>query len=254
MSCAVLASITVDEKNPVYHSAGNCLIETASKTLIAGCKNSIIPDDNSVTKIGFSAFDGCSGLTSISIPSGVTDIDESESEYEMLLQATMESLLMDDLRVATACGVDLETFHAALEARLWEVGYNYVSVYYTDTEDGGKLYQVCDLSTGEAVDVYLLYYLCADGTTVDTLFSYSPSGQDETLSNLCGVYLGAAMYLLDADNATTNLANMMNNATESDDGMAVTYYTELNGYAYVMYLEQTSDTTIDITCGVSYTE
>ena len=42
--CSELESITVEEGNSVYHSAGNCLIETASKTLIAGCKTSIIPD------------------------------------------------------------------------------------------------------------------------------------------------------------------------------------------------------------------
>ncbi|MBQ7381026.1 MAG: leucine-rich repeat domain-containing protein, partial [Clostridia bacterium] len=76
LSCDALASITVDEKNPVYHSAGNCLIETSSKTLIAGCKNSVIPNDNSVTKIGISAFDGCRGLASIHIPDGVTSIDD----------------------------------------------------------------------------------------------------------------------------------------------------------------------------------
>ena len=53
------------------------MIETENKTLIAGCKNSIIPDDGSVTSIGNSAFSGCTGLTSIEIPDSVETIGVS---------------------------------------------------------------------------------------------------------------------------------------------------------------------------------
>ena len=72
--CTGLTSIVVDEGNYVYHSAGNCIIETASKTLIVGCKNSIIPDDGSVTSIGGFAFWNCDGLTTVTIPDSVTSI------------------------------------------------------------------------------------------------------------------------------------------------------------------------------------
>ena len=74
--CSSLTSIQVDEDNPVYQSAGNCLIETATKTLIVGCQNSIIPADGSVTSIGDEAFYGCDGLTSIVIPDSVTSIGD----------------------------------------------------------------------------------------------------------------------------------------------------------------------------------
>ena len=74
--CTGLTSITVAKGNTKYHSAENCLIETESKTLIAGCKNSIIPTDGSVTSIGGAAFEGCTGLTSITIPDSVTSIGE----------------------------------------------------------------------------------------------------------------------------------------------------------------------------------
>ena len=74
--CTGLTSITVAKGNTKYHSAENCLIETESKTLIAGCKNSIIPTDGSVTSIGERAFYGCTGLTSVTIPDSVTSIGD----------------------------------------------------------------------------------------------------------------------------------------------------------------------------------
>ena len=75
-NCAKLSTIRVAEGNPVYHSAGNCLIETASKTLVVGCVNSVIPADGSVVRIGKDAFFGRSGLT-VAIPECVTEIGEA---------------------------------------------------------------------------------------------------------------------------------------------------------------------------------
>lgn len=75
--CTNLTEITVDAANAVYHAAGNCVINTKTHTLIAGCANSTIPDDGSVTSIGSSAFNGCTGLTNIVIPSKVTSIGAS---------------------------------------------------------------------------------------------------------------------------------------------------------------------------------
>ena len=75
--CSSLTSLAVDECNTFYHSVGNCIIRTKSKTLVVGCKNSVIPTDGSVTSINDSAFFGCSDLTSITIPDGVTSIGDS---------------------------------------------------------------------------------------------------------------------------------------------------------------------------------
>ncbi len=75
--CSELESISVEEGNTQYRSAGNCIIETTTNTLIAGCNNSVIPDDGSVTKIGEWAFEGCFKLENITIPDCVTSIGDS---------------------------------------------------------------------------------------------------------------------------------------------------------------------------------
>lgn len=97
--CSGLTSIVVEEGNSVYHSKDNCLINTAEKTLIRGCKNSIIPSDGSVTSIerafygctllerinipdtittiGYGAFGGCTNLIEVTIPESVTSIGNS---------------------------------------------------------------------------------------------------------------------------------------------------------------------------------
>ena len=74
VSCDALVSITVEEGNPVYHSSGNCIIETATKTLMIGFDNSVIPTDGSVTNIGKRAFWGRAALIDITIPDSVTSI------------------------------------------------------------------------------------------------------------------------------------------------------------------------------------
>ena len=75
--CNSLERIEVAPDNPFYHSAGNCLIGTESKILIAGCNTSTIPSDGSVTSIGSGAFSGCSLLENIMIPDSVTEIGEN---------------------------------------------------------------------------------------------------------------------------------------------------------------------------------
>ncbi|MCH5307863.1 MAG: leucine-rich repeat domain-containing protein, partial [Prevotella sp.] len=97
--CSGLTSIIVEDGNTVYDSRNNCnaIIETATNTLLTGCKNTTIPNDitsiesqafmyceltsiiipNNVTSIGINAFSGCKKMTSITIGNNVTSIGSS---------------------------------------------------------------------------------------------------------------------------------------------------------------------------------
>jgi hypothetical protein len=80
-ACNGLTSIVVSDTNTVYDSRNNCnaIIEKSTNKLIAGCKNTIIP--NSVTSIGNYAFFKCSNLTSVTIPDSVTSIGDYAFDY-----------------------------------------------------------------------------------------------------------------------------------------------------------------------------
>ena len=74
--CTSLASVMVSADNTVYDSREGCnaIIEIETNTLIAGCRNTVIPEG--VTGIADYAFVYCISLTSIDIPSGVTSIGD----------------------------------------------------------------------------------------------------------------------------------------------------------------------------------
>ena len=73
--CPDLIEFNVESSNPVYHSGGNCLIDTAEKMIVLGCEGSIIPRDENVIGIYSWAFDGISHLTELYISEYMTDID-----------------------------------------------------------------------------------------------------------------------------------------------------------------------------------
>ncbi|MBQ2188162.1 MAG: leucine-rich repeat domain-containing protein [Bacteroidales bacterium] len=74
--CA-FSGIVVDPENSVYDSRNDCnaIIETSTNELLTGCRSTII--SNTVTSIGYCAFRGVQGMTSIEIPNSVTNIGEN---------------------------------------------------------------------------------------------------------------------------------------------------------------------------------
>ena len=80
-NCISLSSISVDLGNSTFDSRDNCnaIIRTSDNTLIAGCKNTVIP--STVKNIGDHAFSSCSSISSITIPNNVITIGD-EAFYD----------------------------------------------------------------------------------------------------------------------------------------------------------------------------
>ena len=71
--CTGLTELRVDEGNVIYESPGNCnaIIEKASKTLVCGCKTTVIPEG--IIDISYGSFRGCT-FTQINLPSSLKRI------------------------------------------------------------------------------------------------------------------------------------------------------------------------------------
>jgi hypothetical protein len=61
----VRTQINISQDNPYYYVEGNCLINRATKMVVLGCGNSVIPSDGSVTGIAENAFRGCRDIQRI---------------------------------------------------------------------------------------------------------------------------------------------------------------------------------------------
>lgn len=92
-SCYV-SSMVVDSGNMSYDSRDNCnaIIETSTNTLVAGCTNTIIPED--VMHIGDYAFRGYKQLTSITIPESVISIGREAFYYTGLTTVVIPNSVM----------------------------------------------------------------------------------------------------------------------------------------------------------------
>ncbi|MBQ8387019.1 MAG: leucine-rich repeat domain-containing protein [Paludibacteraceae bacterium] len=72
-----LTKLSVKKGHPLFNSDpnSNAIIETATNTLVAGCRYSIVP--NTITAVGKAAFMGCKGRTELSLPNSVKTINDS---------------------------------------------------------------------------------------------------------------------------------------------------------------------------------
>lgn len=143
-NCPKLISISVNSQNTIFHSDGNCLIETATKTLIGALPNCVIPDDGSVRKIASFLF-YTSPIKSFVIPKGVRTLGEYLFAYSGLQSIVLpKSLTKIETRVFYNCD-SLKIFYEGtsedwVNIKKMSFGYS-VSVYYYSNEkpiDEGK--------------------------------------------------------------------------------------------------------------------
>ncbi len=79
--CSALKVIDISTNNSTYYAENNCLIHSATKTLVLGCKTSVVPTNDNVTIIGEGAFYGNDGLEQIYIPYNILEIHSSAFKF-----------------------------------------------------------------------------------------------------------------------------------------------------------------------------
>ncbi|MCR5849307.1 MAG: leucine-rich repeat protein [Bacteroidaceae bacterium] len=160
--CPSLTRIVVDSNNPIYDSRDDCnaIIQTVSKTLVVGCKNTSFPSSvtnigdhafagctdltsftipNNVTTIGVAAFEGCNGLISITIPNSVTTIGEYAFRFCTGLVSitipnrvtTIENYIFMECHGLTT--VTIPSSVTAIGAATFQNCYSLTDIYYDGT-------------------------------------------------------------------------------------------------------------------------
>ncbi len=170
--CYGIERLTVVEGNTTFHSENNCIIQTAQRTLVLGCKNSIIPSDGSVTAIGYRAFCECRDLTAITIPEGVTSIG-GDAFYKC---TSLESIVIPEGVSALGTVFDSCTSleRVTLPVSLTQLGVignpfrnctNLLEIHYNGTEK-----QWNSISKGRTWDYHTGYYTvyCTDNSFYKT--------------------------------------------------------------------------------------
>ena len=191
--CSGLTSVTVDKNNGTYDSRDNCnaIIETSTNKLIAGCKNTTIP--NSVTTIGTSAFSDCSGLTSVTIPNSVTSIgDRAFSGCSGLTSVTVDKN-NGTYDSRDNCNAIIETSTNKLI-----VGCNNTIIPNSVTAIGEHAFEYCSKLTSVTIPNYVTsigdgaFALCSGLTSVTIPNSVTSIGESafDQCSSLTSVTIG----------------------------------------------------------------
>lgn len=157
-SCAALRYIAVDKNNTTYDSRENCnaIIQTASNTLLYGCKNTIIP--NTVKGIGTLAFSECDELKYIDIPSSVDSIGMGAfNECEMLEHVILHSGLK---KISTGAFLECEALKSInIPNTVTELGrYAFLNCYMmTEATIGAGVETIGEGAFGECLSLKRLH-------------------------------------------------------------------------------------------------
>ena len=157
--CSSLVQIVVDSVNSTYDSRNNCnaIIHTASNRLDAGCRTTIIP--NTVMSIGYSAFIGCRGLTSMEIPNSVTFIHaEAFSQCSGLVSINIPSSVTGiDFGAFMACTnlatIDIPNSVTSIGDAAFSgcIGLTSIEIPNSVTSLGNQLFEFCENLTSVSI-------------------------------------------------------------------------------------------------------
>ncbi|MBR2335545.1 MAG: leucine-rich repeat protein [Clostridia bacterium] len=177
-----LERILVDPANETFHVSGNCVIETATKTLVFGGPNSIIPDDGSVTRIGDNAFYSCHNLEKIDIPDSVTSIG-NEAFYacrftSIMIPDSVISIGESAFRFAYIRTITLSENLTSIGAEAFMHCTNLKEVFIPKniTNIDGNVFTGCTALTSIEVDPENAAYHSSEGCLVETASGTLVSG------------------------------------------------------------------------------
>lgn len=157
-----LTSICIAEENAKYQSIKNCIIETATKTLIAGCGGSTIPVNGKITSFGDWAFYGCDKLTSITIPDSVTVIgDEVFKDCSNLTSITIPNSLIS---------IGMSAFSNCI---------NIKKIYYKGNRSEWNEISIEAYGNNNIKETTIYYYREPQPTTIGNFWHYNANGEIE---------------------------------------------------------------------------
>lgn len=107
--CPHLEHLVVAEGNPKYHSKEDCVIETATRTLIAACPGVKFKITPTVTQIACGAFNFCGESASLSIPTNIEIIHPGALFYCTALESIKVSPLNKRYYSTGDCIIERET-------------------------------------------------------------------------------------------------------------------------------------------------
>ena len=189
--CTALASITVDPNNATF-SDGNgsdCIIQlwsTYYDLLSYGCKNTVIPSNANVGVIHNSAFENCTGLTSINIPNSVFTIGENAFKgCTGLTSVTISS--------------DLPLLHILANAFKGCTGLTSITIPMEGGEIGDYAFQGCTGLTSVTITGYVdeigagAFNGCSSLASVTCYATYPPSLENDSFdAPISTLYVPAA--------------------------------------------------------------
>ncbi len=127
--CYGLKNLTITEGNKTFIDVNNCVIDTVTKTLVAGCNNSVIPTDGSITGIGDEAFAGCEDITELVLPASINRIgtyafSDCAQLQRVILKSAIPPVLgthvFDGTHEALECLVACSVYETYKQAEGWK--------------------------------------------------------------------------------------------------------------------------------------